>query len=101
MGRAKLDLEVFRCVLCAGRFSVRDIRRGRYFVSTSICRECYEKGQQQDHSTWCFGKTDVTVNGKVVKFGYNAQAIECKKECPDRLICKVFAIKYAKQIQKT
>lgn len=92
-----MDSKLFRCLLCNGRFCLKDVGK-EFFPSTSICAKCYETGQQSEN--WCFGKTDIRDNGRTVQFGYNASSFECKQECPDRKICKVFALDWKPKIKR-
>jgi hypothetical protein len=66
---------ILECVLCSERFSVKDVKEGRYFPSTGVCLGCYDKAKSGNKKLWCFGQFD-------------GQAIECKAECLDRRLCK-------------
>lgn len=69
--------KLFQCVLCSEKFSTGDVVKGFYFASTGVCRGCYEKGQKTENSIWCFGS-------------FSVEYLECRLDCPDRKICKVF-----------
>lgn len=81
--------EVIPCILCGGKFSEEDVKKGAYFVSTMVCKVCYEAMQNQPHSISCFGKLTVK-QGRHTAYGYDSEAPECSGECPDRFICRVF-----------
>lgn len=86
-----LKSPLFECTMCAAKYTLADVKAGKYFPSTGICLKCYEQGKHSSFAVWCFGKTDVVKKKKVIRFGYNAQSQACKDECPDRHICRVFA----------
>lgn len=83
-------LKVLRCLTCAGQFSWSDVEEGRYFASTGICLGCYQQMRSTPGRVSCFGKHSKIVKGKPVYYGWEAGAVECKSECPDRAICKLF-----------
>ena len=83
---------LFECTMCAERYTLADVKNGRYFPSTGICENCYLQGKHSKFAVWCFGKTNVVKNKKVVRYGYDAKAAACTKECPDRHICRAFAV---------
>lgn len=85
------QLKVLRCLLCPGQFSLKDVLEGRYFASTGICTDCYRAMRAAPYQVTCFGKKSKVVQGKPVKLGWEASAVECKSECPDRHICPLFA----------
>lgn len=91
--RDDLDALVFQCLRCKKRFTLRDLRRGRFHISTCICDGCYKQMQAQKSEVCCFGKSNKVVKGKVVSYGYDAKARECRSECPDRNICKVYVLR--------
>jgi len=67
------------------------VRTLSYFPSTRVCRSCYKRGQDAPYSAWCFGKPVIVgPNGRVLEYGYNEKARECREECPDRKICPIF-----------
>lgn len=76
------------CLLCSTRYSELDVTAGDFFVSTMICRSCYEKLQQQPYTVSCFGKPNKVSGQTVTAFGFDPKARECKFECPDRSICR-------------
>ena len=67
---------ILECILCAERFSLRNVEDGSFFASTLICKGCYTEGVKD--SEWCFGDFNA------------AEYRECRVECPDRKVCKVF-----------
>lgn len=75
----KVERKILKCKLCPMIYSEADVRVGKFFPSTGICRRCYRKMQRV--GTTCFGK----------KFDSTAQ--ECQFECPDRAICRVFVLR--------
>lgn len=77
------------CILCGDKFSEEDIKAGLYFISTMVCKGCYDGLQSQPHSVSCFGKLSVR-RGRRVDAGYDKEAVECSEECPDRFICRAF-----------
>ena len=82
---------MLECVLCRKRFRESDVRALLYFPSTRGCRSCYKHGQDAPYSAWCFGKPVIVgPNGRVLEYGYNEKARECREECPDRKICPMF-----------
>jgi hypothetical protein len=79
------------CILCEEKFCVGDVKAGRFFATSMVCRGCYERGKQSPYEIWCFGKPSlVDGNGKVEEFGYSEQAEECQSMCPDRKVCRQF-----------
>jgi hypothetical protein len=83
--------EVLVCVLCSRRYSLEDVERFDFFPTTGICVKCYQAGKRVPYLDWCFGKTNIVgKNGKVVKFGYDAEAKACSQYCPDKKICALF-----------
>lgn len=90
-------MKLLFCLLHNGRFSKYDVKKGRYFPSTGICRACYKRMQAQPYNVCCFGKPTKVVKPKSVQYGWDKDAIECKSECPDRQICKVFVTQKSKE----
>ena len=90
---ATIVRKLLSCVLCEKKFSESDIENLEFFPEQMICFSCYEKGRKKDHRTWCFGKKNVTgSSGNVVLYGYDPQAsLDCRKYCPDRKVCFLFA----------
>ena len=85
---------ILECVLCSSRFREADVRLLRYFPSTRVCASCYQRSQRAPYSTWCFGKpTVVGPNGRVLEYGYNEKARECREECTDREVCHYYLMK--------
>lgn len=82
---ALLDKKLIPCTLCQERFSLRDVREGRFVAETLICRGCYEKRQKAGFAETCFGK-----EGGQGWEGYNERALECRGLCPDRNVCRKF-----------
>lgn len=80
-GYAKL----FECLLCTDKFSLTDADKGRYFIETAICRDCYEKMQRSSAEVSCFGKMPTTKT-----FGYSRKHVVCRMLCPDKNICSQF-----------
>lgn len=72
---------ILECVLCRERYSVQDVKAGKYYPSTGICLACYEKALQGNKKIWCFGEFEPSVS-------------ECRAECPDRRPCKRFSMAY-------
>src|SRR6266581_3719237 len=88
-----LKMKLMPCLLCQKKYSRADIKVGQYFPSTDICTDCYKRGQRQSRKIWCFGKTTRIVKKagrKLVLYAYSQDAVECKSECPDREICRLF-----------
>jgi hypothetical protein len=69
--------KILECVLCSKRYSIQDVKSGNYFPSTGVCLGCYGQAQVGNKKLWCFGT-------------FQANAIECKTECPDKRICREF-----------
>ena len=69
------DQRILECVLCSERYSIKEVKDGRYFPSTGVCMECYRNAKIGSKKSWCFGTFD-------------GQAVECKAECLDRRICR-------------
>lgn len=69
---------MFACLLCSTRYELEDVKAGRYFVSTGVCLSCYQKMAKTDST--CFGDREL----------YDSEALPCKKECPDRVVCQIF-----------
>lgn len=93
---ATATTKVLPCVICLKKFSEHDVEELNYFPEQEICFDCYVKGSKQDHRTWCFGKMNLVdeTSGKVKAFGYDpARSDDCRKFCPDRKICFLFATK--------
>lgn len=88
MSRADRKAKVLPCVLCSELFSQVDVKHMRYFPSTMICLGCYKSAARTPHSTWCFGKLTVKQN-----LGYDEKAKACSVLCPDRSICRLFALR--------
>jgi len=65
---------VFACSQCPERYTLDDIKHGRYFPSTGVCLACYIKMNKSS----CFGK----------KKYYNPSLPSCGIECKDSTICK-------------
>jgi hypothetical protein len=82
---AKATLE---CVLCGQRYTREDIERGWYVTSTLVCAFCYRAMQSMPYERSCFGKPTVEWEDGRVQYGYDPQAIECFKWCPDRHVCR-------------
>ena len=80
--------KLLECVECAGMYSGFDVQQGQFFVTTMVCLDCYQRMQRAPYHVSCFGKPTVTTDGKV-HHGYDADARECRLECPDRFICRV------------
>lgn len=59
------------CILCWKPYTLADSYSLDYFVSSAVCRSCYEHKAPE-----CFGKR------------FDPEAIECKRLCPDRVVCK-------------
>lgn len=76
---------LLRCLECDRQFTLLDVREGMYAGATGICLGCYIKMQKD--GARCFGKKS---DGRIL--GYDPKAIECSAFCPDREICKEFAI---------
>lgn len=81
--------KLFECVECKETFSALDVRRGKFFVSTLVCEACYWLMKNGPYELSCFGKETV-VRGNKTFYGYDPDARECRRECPDRYICRVF-----------
>ena len=80
---------VLGCLLCKHRFSRQDIADGLYWPQTYICSSCYARLQQAPLDVSCFGKwTEVDAYTGHQHLGYDAKALECRKVCPDREVCK-------------
>ncbi len=92
MPRLPLLLE---CLLCKNKFSEVDATEGRFYLQTNICKECYEKGQRQAQSIWCFGRPLSKSSP-----GYDAGNVACASLCPDRRICAQFVKRYIKHKEK-
>jgi hypothetical protein len=69
-----IEKPLLACLLCSKKYSIVDIRNGRYFPETGICIMCYRRMAKDDGT--CFAKQ------------YDASAIECHEFCPDRRVCK-------------
>ena len=83
--------KVLSCLCCPEKYSEEDVEKLNYFYPEGVCFSCYEKGAAASHRKWCFGKTDLVVNGQVKGYGYDPETSEdCKKICPDRKICYLF-----------
>lgn len=66
------------CVICAKRFSAKDVKDGKFFPSTQVCKECYSQGVVENNDVWCFGD-------------YRPKEFrECRIDCPDRRVCRIF-----------
>lgn len=76
---------VLECVLCSEKYTVKDARKGLYFIRTRVCLACYKAGAKADSRIWCFGKKQ-----RKQEFGFSVSHIECTSLCPDRDICKQF-----------
>jgi hypothetical protein len=72
------EKELLWCLLCNKRYSLRDVREGRYRGGTGICSTCYTSMAKSMDT--CFGKIA----------WYDAEAEECGSFCPDRKVCKEF-----------
>ena len=77
--------DVLECLLCFTKYSFVDAEKGRYYLETRICENCYTAGQHQKRRVWCFGKRQ-----KDSEPGYSKQNVACQKLCPDRNICIQF-----------
>jgi hypothetical protein len=76
---------MFACIECANKYTVEDIKKGLYFISTSTCLDCYF---QLAHSrVRCFGK----------KNKYDPKVIACQ-ECSDERLCRTY-IKHKDQFK--
>lgn len=92
--------KVLACILCLKKFSEQDVEELNYFPNEGICFNCYLDGSKKEHRVWCFGKKNIidAITGKIKAFGYDpAQSPDCRRYCPDRKICYLFA---TNQIQK-
>ena len=81
------------CLLCFKRYTAKQINEGLYSLDTFICLACYVKMQRAPAQVRCFGKPtiihiDKTGQAKQRQQGYNPKAIECRKVCPDRRVCR-------------
>ena len=76
--RKKNAIKAFECILCGERFSIRDVKKLRFFPGTGICSDCYKQGQKEDARAWCFGKKEVKKGSKIVRPGFNLKSPECK-----------------------
>jgi hypothetical protein len=74
---------MFACTLCAERFTVDDVKQGKYFISTNTCLACYQKMYKS--KLRCFGKDKM----------FDPSTIACS-ECPDERICRTY-IKHRKE----
>lgn len=72
------EQKILECTLCMERYSVQDVKEGRYYPSTGVCDKCYVKASKGNKKVWCFGEFDKL-------------ASECRTECQDRRICKAFS----------
>lgn len=83
----------YLCTMCREKFTRADAVLYKYFPDPRVCFKCYKEARAKDHSTWCFGKEDVTEGDTTTKYGYDPERWECSKECPDRVACPLFIIK--------
>jgi hypothetical protein len=76
------------CRLCYSRYSLADIMNGTYNLETYICSYCYADMQRKPHPQSCFGKpTFILLDGTRLP-GYDPEARDCNRLCPDRELCK-------------
>ena len=80
------NIKFIECLRCFERYSLQDIADGRYWIGTFICTSCYAKMQAKPHDQSCFGKVTAVEDGCKL-LGYDPQAEECSKWCPDRRLC--------------
>jgi NAD-dependent SIR2 family protein deacetylase len=76
---------LLECLLCKDKFTVPDVDKKQFFISTSICRKCYAKGAVVDPQVWCFGKRQ-----RGNSPGYSEENVGCRLLCPDKKVCKLF-----------
>jgi hypothetical protein len=79
----EVDTKLLECVGCGGRFSLRDVREGRYFITSMRCRVCYRDLKRDQTS--CFGKTKTSKQE-----GYSEADVECRLHCRDKAACVQF-----------
>jgi hypothetical protein len=72
----KEDEKVLECSLCQKKYGVDDVKNSSFFASTMTCALCYSSAVRGD-AQWCFGSFDI-------------QHRDCRIECPDRRICKLY-----------
>jgi hypothetical protein len=68
---------MFACTQCIERYTVEDVKEGRFFPSTSTCLSCYQKMAKS--KVRCFGKEKM----------FDLKQLACQ-ECPDSRICRTF-----------
>jgi|HubBroStandDraft_5_1064220.scaffolds.fasta_scaffold00789_8 hypothetical protein len=71
---------ILECVICQERFSVKDVKEGKYYPSTGVCHGCYVKAAAGNKKVWCFGTFDLS-------------QLECRTVCSDRKVCRGFPSK--------
>lgn len=81
----KRNATVLECLLCRQMYSLDDVRRGLYFVSTMVCSACYSEMKEASTKVSCFGKKQTKHS-----VGYSTKNTECLLLCPDRVLCPQF-----------
>lgn len=66
------------CSRCRKGFNIDDVLSYDFFVQNLMCFDCCERLMQFAPSVSCFGKQ------------YDPDAVECKRFCPDRVVCPMF-----------
>jgi hypothetical protein len=64
---------------------MNDVEKGRYWIETGICKDCYFRLQRSSVEISCFGKAPTTKT-----FGYDRKHIACNLLCPDKTVCPQF-----------
>jgi hypothetical protein len=84
MGK-EMEARILECVRCTGRFSLLDVKSGRYVVETLTCRTCHKQMQKAPVTESCFGKEKTSTTE-----GYSEADVECRLHCRDRKVCRQF-----------
>lgn len=85
IGSTDTDARLLECIGCSGRFTLSDVRDGRFTVLTMTCRVCYQ--EMAEDPGRCFGKTKTTDQE-----GYSDKDVECRLHCLDRKVCGKFTL---------
>ena len=76
---------VLECSACGRELSVKAAEDGMYDLSAMVCGYCYAAWQNMPYEVSCFGKP--TMMQKPKKLGFDPEAEECQRHCPDRIAC--------------
>lgn len=77
---------LLECSICGGKFTPEAVYSYEFFPDNNTCYDCCVGMQQKRHDVSCFGKL---TQGK--NLGYDVKDLACRKLCPDRVVCKLFA----------